>query len=146
MSAIAQSFANIVKTNNGRFLSQAQRNLLLNQCDESNQFVTWGAVGRNGYTLFYTCDLEGVTRVQKHTVARGLVTTWERVEAGQVSIQDAKEIRRLKRLIRQTEKSLAERKASRAAGEYPNELLYSEAQERDQRSLQELNQMLAQLT
>ena len=46
MSQIAQSFANIVKTNNGFFKSQAQRNLLLNQC-EGNEFVTTGTVGRN---------------------------------------------------------------------------------------------------
>ena len=144
MDPIAQSFANIVKTNNGRFKSQAQRNLLLNQCD-GNQFVTMGTVGRNGYTLFYTCDLEGVVRVQKQTVARGLVLTWERVEAGQVSIQDAREIKRIKRLIKQTEQSMTSREASRAAGEYPIESLYAEAQARDQAGLAELNRMLAAL-
>ena len=144
MSQIAQSFANIVKTNNGFFKSQAQRNLLLNQCT-GNEFVTTGTVGRNGYTLFYTCDLQGVTRVQKQTVAKGLVLVWERVEAGQVSIQDAREIKRIQRLIKQTEQSMASREASRAAGEYPSDSLYAEAQGRDQQSLETLKQMLAQL-
>lgn len=144
MSQIAQSFANIVKTNNGSFKSAAQAAFLLSQCT-GFEFVTTGTVGRNVYTLFYTCDDQGVTRVQKQTVAKGLVVQWERVEAGQVSIQDAREIKRIKRLIKQTEQSITERSASRAAGQYPNELLFSEAQERDQRSLQELNQMLAAL-
>lgn len=145
MSAVAQSFANIVKTNNGFFKSAAQAGFLLSQCAGS-EFVTTGTVGRNGYTLFYTCDQQGVTRVQKQTVAKGLVLVWERVTDGQVSIQDARETKRIQRLIKQTEKSMAERAAARAAGQYPNELLFSEAQERDQRALQELNRMLSQLT
>ena len=86
-----------------------------------------------------------MTRVQKQTVAKGLVLVWERVEAGQVSIQDAREIKRIQRLIRQTEQSMASREASRAAGEYPSATLYAEAQERDFQSLATLQQMLAKL-
>lgn len=144
MSQIAQSFANIVRTNNGAFKSAAQAQFLLSQC-QGNEFVTSGTVGRNGYTLFYTCDAQGVVSVKKQTVARGLVLQWERVAEGQVSIQTLKEIKRIKRLIRQTEQSMAERETSRAAGKYPSEALFQEAQGRDQEALVTLNQMLAQL-
>lgn len=144
MSDIAHSFAHLVKTNNGLFKSPAQAQFLLSQC-RGNEFVAMGDTYGNGYTIFYICDHQGVVRVQKQTVAQGLTTQWERRVEGQVTLQDAKEIKRLQRLIRQTEKSMAERTASRAAGQYPNELLYNQAQERDLQGLQQLNHMLAAL-
>lgn len=142
--SLAPSFANLVKTNNGLFKSAAQAQYLLSQCRDG-EYVAMGSAYGHGFTLFYTCDAKGVVKVSKQTVGKGLVTQWERAEAGKVSIQDEKEIKRLKRLIKQTEKSLAERQASKDAGEYPNEALFSEAQGRDQASLVELNSMLAKL-
>ena len=142
MSQIAQSLANLVKTNNGLFKSAAQAAFITSQ---GSEFTASGAVGRNVYTMFYVVDSKGVVKVQKQTVAKGLVLVWERVEAGQVSIQDAREIKRIKRLIKQTEQSMASREASRAAGEYPSDALYAEAQGRDQQSLETLQQMLAKL-
>jgi hypothetical protein len=63
-------------------------------------------------------DSTGVVSVYKNTVARGLVLVWERVTAGVVSVQDAKEIKRLKRLIKSIQKSMDDRQASWDSGEY----------------------------
>ena len=141
---IAQSFANIVKTNNGAFKSAAQAAYLLSQC-EDGQYVSSGTTYGNCYVMFYICDDQGVIRVQKQTVAKGLVTQWERRVEGTVSLQDAKEIKRIKRMIKQTEQSIASREASRAAGEYPSRSLFDEAQGRDHAALVELNTILAKL-
>jgi hypothetical protein len=142
MSAVAQSFANLVKTNNGLFKSPAQAAFLLSQCTD-NEYTASGTVYGKGYTLFYTCDDMGVVKVQKQTVAKGLTTQWERVTEGQVSTQDLKEIKRIKRMIKQTELSMASRTLAREQGQYPNELLFKEAQDRDLQGLQTLQKMLA---
>lgn len=139
---IAQSLANLVKTNNGFFKSAAQAAFITSQ---GSEFTASGTVGKNGYTVFYTVDKKGVVKVEKQTVAKGLVLQWERAEEGQVSVQDLKEIKRIKRLIKQTETSIAERLESYKAGEYPNAVIFAEAQLRDAQSLQTLNEMLAKL-
>ena len=144
MSNVAQSFANIVKTNNGLFKSPAQAAFLLSQCS-NGEYVTSGITYRSSYALFYTVDEQGVVRVQKQTAAKGLSTEWERCVAGQTSVQDAKEIKRLKRLIKQTERTIAEREAARAAGEFPCDELYQWAVNRDSTDLKTLTEMLDRL-
>ena len=142
---VAQSFANLVKTNNGFFKSEAQAKFLLSQC-VNNQFATGGVVHRNSYTIFYVCDSTGVVRVEKQTTAKGLVVQWERRVAGKMSLQDEKEIKRLRRLIKQTQASIDERRASIAAGKYnANSDLAKMAEQRDLESLAELNRMLSLL-
>lgn len=141
---IAQSLANLVKTNKGIFKSPAQAAFLLSKCD-GNEFVTTGGVYGNSYAMFYTLDDIGVVKVQKQTVAKGLVLVWERAEEGKISIQDEKEIKRLKRLIKQTEKSISEREISRANGDYSDTTLFEISQKKDQEKLDGLTQMLCQM-
>jgi hypothetical protein len=144
MSNVAASFANLVKTCNGRFKSAAQAHFLLSQC-VNNAFVAMGTVHGNGYSIFYTCDAEGVVKVQKQTVRRGLVTEWERAPAGQQSVQDLREAKRIQRLIRQAKQSIAERQAAWDAGQYPNRDLFDQAQDRELAGLAKLEEMLAQV-
>jgi hypothetical protein len=144
MSNFAASFASLVKTRNGRFKSAAQAQFLMSQC-VNNEYVAMGTVHGNGYSIFYTCDAEGVVKVQKQTVRRGLVTEWERAQAGQQSVQDLREVKRIQRLIKQAERSIAERQAAWLAGEYPNRALFDQAQDRDLAGLRKLEEMLAQV-
>lgn len=142
--AVAQSFAHLVKTNNGLFKSPAQAQFLLSQCRDG-EYVTGGSTYGNGYSIFYICDQQGVTRVQKQTVAKGLVTQWERQVEGTVSLQDAREIKRLTRKLKQTQKEIADREVLFNNGQYNPQELYQWAQRRDQDSVLQLKQMLTQL-
>jgi hypothetical protein len=140
---VAQSFANLVKTNNGFFKSPAQAAFLLSQC-VNHQFATSGSVHRNSYVIFYVCDSTGVVRVEKQTAAKGLVVQWERRVAGTVSVQDEREIKRLRRLIKQVQSSIDERREELAAGTYQgNADLACWSEQRDLDSLAELNRMLS---
>lgn len=145
MADLSTSFASLVKSNNGMFKSAAQASFLLNQCQDG-EFSTSGTAYGKGYTLFYTCDAKGVTKVQKQTVAKGLVTTWERVEAGSVAIQDKKEIARCKRQIKALEKEIAERQTAWDNGQYGTAIdLFNTAMNRDRASIAEWNARLASL-
>ena len=141
---VAQSFAHLVKSNNGLFKSPAQSQFLLSKC-HNGEYVTSGSSYGHGYTLFYICDQKGVQRVQKQTVGKGLTTQWERREAGQTSIQDEKEIKRLTRKLKQIERAIADRKASYERGEYDSDELYQWGQGRDLNSVEQIKQMLAKL-
>lgn len=139
---VGNSFANIVKTNNGFFKSQAQAKFLLSQC-VSNQFSTSGSVHGNRYILFYVCDETGVIRVEKQTQSKGLITTWERRQEGLVTIQDEKEIKRLKREIKSTIELMKARERSLERGEYKSLSLYEESVRHDEEVLKSLKEELA---
>lgn len=151
MDTIAQSFANLVKTNNGFFKSAAQANFLLSQ--SSYEYATCGSVMGNSYNMHYTCDDSGVTLVQKYTKAKGFVTTWERKVEGVVSLQDAKEIKRLTRLVKSTEKSIASRQARWDSGMYAAEfptiegakMIFDDCMTAERQQLVALNNKLATL-
>ena len=144
MSEFAASFASLVKTRNGRFKSAAQAQFLQSKCN-GGEYVAMGTVHGNAYTIFYQCDTEGEVRVQKQTTRKGLVTEWERAQAGVQSVQDAKESKRIQRLIQQAERSIAERQAAWLAGQYPSRALFDQAQDREQAGLVKLKEMLAQV-
>ena len=116
MTDLSKTLANLVKTNNGLFKSDAQAQFV--QSIAGVEYVSGGSMHGNSYTMFYSIDSLGVTAVRKSTVAKGLVLVWERVSADKTSIQDAKEIKRLTRLIKTIQKSIDERQASWDSGEY----------------------------
>lgn len=146
MSQIAQSFASLVKSNNGLFKSEAQAKLLLSQCD-GNTFIVMDTIRGKSYTLFYMCDQRGVVRVQKQTVAKGLTTTWERVISGQVAVQNKKEVARCQRQIKALEASIAERQSAWDRGEYPADAvgIFNVSMERERSALLDWKQRLASL-
>ncbi len=114
MTDLTKTLANLVKTNNGLFKSDAQAQFI--RSIAGDEYVSGGNVYGKSYSLHYMLDSTGVVSVYKNTVAKGLV--WERVTAGVVSVQDAKEIKRLKRLIKSIQKSMDDRQASWDSGEY----------------------------
>ena len=116
MTDLTKTLANLVKTNNGLFKSDAQAQFI--RSIAGDEYVSGGNVYGKSYSLHYMLDSTGVVSVYKNTVAKGLVLVWERVTAGVVSVQDAKEIKRLKRLIKSIQKSMDDRQASWDAGEY----------------------------
>ena len=141
---VEKSFASLVKSNNGKFKSDAQAKFLLSQCRDG-QFITGGRVHGNSYTLFYVCDNTGVVRVEKQTNAKGLVTQWERREEGKVSIQDEKEIKRLNRLLKDVELRIKERRESVASGKYTNIRLAQFSEAQDMESIKEIKAKLVVL-
>lgn len=147
MNDLNISFASLVKSNNGLFKSPAQAKFLLSQCD-NGVYVGGGAVHGNTFQLHYICDAKGVVRVQKFTNAKGLETLWERKEQGNVTVQDVKEIARLKRDIKKVEKSIAERQAAWQSGQYDGSMLalYHSAMSRDQTDLRDLQSRLAAMS
>ena len=116
MTDFTKTLANLVKTNNGLFKSEAQAHFIKSVAGA--EYVSGGNVYGKSYSLHYTLDSTGVVSVHKNTVAKGLVLVWERATAGVVSVQDAKEIKRLKRLIKSIQKSMDDRQASWDSGEY----------------------------
>lgn len=119
MTNIAKTLANLVKTNNGLFKSEAQAKFLIEVV--GTEYVTGGAVMGNQFTLYYDLNSTGVISVRKYTVSKGFTTTWERVVDGTVSVQDAKEIKRLKRLAKSVKKSMSDRQACWDSGKYVRE-------------------------
>ena len=116
MTDLTKTLANLVKTNNGLFKSDAQAQFV--RSIAGDEYGSGGNVYGNSYSLHYMLDSTGVVSVHKNTVAKGLVLVWERVTAGVESVQDAKEIKRLKRLIKSIQKSMDDRQASWDSGEY----------------------------
>ena len=113
---LGMSFASLVKNNGGLFKSVKQAEFLLSQCDGG----AYIACGRSwdSFTNEYHCDQKGVIKVVHHSKAAGFKVTWTRPIVGEVSVQDAKEIKRLKREIKSLEKSMASREVSFAEGQY----------------------------
>lgn len=139
------SFASLVKSNNGKFKSDAQAKFLLSKCD-GNEYISGGSVYGNTFQLIYHCDNQGITKVEKYTKATGSKIQWERKEAGTLSVQDEKELKRLNKLLKQTEKSIADRESSMKAGTYhANKSLYDDSMKRDNDSLAQIKQMIAKL-
>jgi hypothetical protein len=142
MSDFSISFASLVKSSNGFFKSEKQAALLLSVTD-GGVYTVIGSVYGNSFNIDYHCDAKGVTKTVSYTKGKGFVTTWERVVEGATSVQDQKEIKRLTRLLKQTQKSITERQAAFDAGTYDApQSLFETAQKRDQDSLNELEMML----
>lgn len=146
MNDIAKSLSYLVKTNNGMFKSEAQASFLKSKLDKGT-LIDIGSTYGNPYVITYFCDDKGVTKVEKHGTKSGKSEiTWERKVEGKTSAQDEKEIKRIKRLIKQAEKSIASRQSSWESGEYNANIdLYHQSMKRDQESLATLNKMLADL-
>lgn len=139
------SFASLVKNNNGMFKSDAQAKFLLSKCD-GKEYIAGGSVYGNTYQLIYHCDDKGVTKVEKYTQNTGSKIQWTRKEAGTLSVQDEKELKRLNRLLKQYEKSIADRVAAFKAGKYAaGKSLYDESQSRDYDSIAQIKQMIEKL-
>lgn len=135
MSDIAISFASLVKSNNGMFKSDKQAEFLLSHC-ENGEFITCGNMYGHSFNLTYVCDAQGVTRVIHYTSNTGDKTTWERVEAGKVSVQERKEFKRIMREIKRIEKSIAERDSALDNGQYATHMeLYESSNTNDQEML-----------
>jgi len=127
---IAQSFAHLVKSKNGNFVSLAQSQFLLSKCTD-NVFVSSGSTFGNTYQIWYICDELGVKEVQKVTDSKGTELIWERIVDGKTSIQDQKEKKRITRQIKLLEKGIANRQTAMDKGEYPDVELFKTAMTRD---------------
>ncbi len=123
---LAQSFASLVKINNGFFKSEKQAQFLLSMINGQggNSYITCGNVWGNSFNMEYFCDNKGVTKVTKYSKAKGTLVEWTRKVEGEVSVQDAKAIKRLTRAMNDYKKKIASRQASWDAGTYdaPREL------------------------
>ena len=109
MDKIAISFASLVKSNNGFFKTEKQAEFLLPQC-EYGSFTVYGSIYNNSFQINYVCDDKGIVRTDKVTQCGGkILTTWERVVIGSISVQDAKETKRILREIKRIEKQINER-------------------------------------
>lgn len=116
---VAKSFAHLVKNNNGAFESEAQAKFLLSQCDKETKFVDDTP---KGAVVFYHCDDRGVTFVERYNMTDGKTKReWGRKVAGKLTVQDDREIKRLRRMKKDTEESIAARDIAYAKGDYKNE-------------------------
>ena len=144
MSEFGASFAGLVKSNGGLFKSEKQAQFLLSRCD-GDTYIAGGHSGYAFYQLQYRCDALGVVEVSKYTSARGTLVVWQRPVAGMVPVQDQKEVKRLTRMRKQLEKDLAERHALMSIGKWESKSLYDEAQKRDLKSIEEIDDLLSRL-
>lgn len=111
---LAQSFASLVKNNNGLFKSEAQAKFLLSQLD-GKIFTTTATVYNNTVLLHYLCDETGVIKVTKESMKNGNVTvTFER---GKMSDVEKKKIRKYEREIKQLREGLIEREEIKSRNE-----------------------------
>jgi hypothetical protein len=130
MNDITISFASLVKSNKGYFKSEKQAEFLNSQLD-NGVHISYGTVWGANYQLAYACDAKGVVTVTKSTAANGAKVIWQRVVDGCISVQDAKETKRIARMIAQIEKIIVSRDAAVASGEYTNMKMYADSNQRD---------------
>ena len=136
------SFASLVKNNGGLFKSEKQAAFLLSMCND-NVYIACGR-SWDSFTNEYHCDQQGVIKVVHHSKAAGFKITWTRPIAGEVSVQDAKEIKRLKREIKSLEKSMASREKSFVEGQYADMLsVYQNSKASDSEMLEKYKNLLA---
>lgn len=136
----AKSFASLVKANNGLFKSTKQSEFLLSKC-EGGQYISPGNVYGNNYIITYHCDDKGVTKVVKYTFSNcKTVITWERLEDGKVTVQDAKEIKRIKREIKSRQKLVNDREKNVA--DYTDMALYARAMQADHEYIRSMQDRL----
>lgn len=137
----SQSFAQLVKSNNGMFKSDKQAAFLTSKCN-ANMYSTSDEVFGNSYTMFYEIDSRGITKVIKHTRAKGDVVEWTRPVEGKLSAQDVKNIKWYKREIKSMETSIAKRIEAKLAGMYPDEEMFNSCQKEDAERLQHFKELL----
>ena len=114
---LSQSFASLVKSNNGLFKSEKQAQFLLSQATDGS-YMSCGNVWGNSFNMEYFVDAKGVTKVTKYSKAKGTLVEWTRKVEGEVSVQDAKAIKHLTRVMNGYKKSIASRQAAWDAGKY----------------------------
>jgi len=131
MNTISQSFASLVKNNNGFFKSEKQAKTLLSVCNDS-VFIDGGIFFGGTWTKFYHCDDKGVVMVVHHTNTKGDVLEWERASEGVKTVQEVKEEKRINREIKAIEKKIKETEEAWQRGDYAGyENLYHESIGRD---------------
>ena len=147
MNELAISFASLVKYNEGRFKSAKQAKYLLSMCEDGKVFTTSGIVYRSTYVLFYFCDEQGVVKVEKYLpTTQKTEVTWVRPIKGELSIQDAKNLKRLQRELKQHQRSIASRQMAMDKGEYKgSQYLFDHSMARDREMLAGATEMIAQI-
>jgi hypothetical protein len=127
------------------FKSAKQAEFLLSQC-KNNQYVSSDYMFGSSFQIWYTCDANGITKVEKFTNAKGLVLQWEREESGKVSIQTTKEFKRLTRMKNGYVKSIISRQQAMDSGEYSSPIeTFNSCMKHDQDSIATIESMLADL-
>lgn len=141
---IAKSFAYLVKSNNGAFKSEAQAKFLLSQCNGEQKFVD--SMPKDA-VVTYHCDGAGVVSVERYSLNTGKTKKeWERKVAGKLTVQEDREIKRLLRMKKDTEESIAARNIAYAKGDYKNdEILYVACNGHDRATLIQIDAKIKEI-
>jgi hypothetical protein len=147
LMSIEKTLAGLVKNNGGFFKTAKQADFILSNCaleDGTTTFSAHGSVYNNPYTIVYHLDSDGVVTVVKSTLkANKNKKVWERKVAGTISIQDQKQIKGLKRRIKEVELSIKNRENSKQTYIDRGMMnLYQTAMETDQKLLEGLMKTL----
>lgn len=145
-NSVLASFDSLVRYNNGFFKSDRQAAFLRSFLNADQKIEDLYETRTISQRITYTCDDRGVISVEKHNIAAPRAksrVTWERAEAGKVTAQDAAEIKRLQRLLRDFTERLESRDIAYASGEYSaGEALYNAARETNIADISAVNEKL----
>lgn len=95
----------LIKTNNGFFKTKKQADFLISQLSENNIFV--GSVYGNTFNISYIFDDKGIVKKEQYNIKTSKTeVTWERKIEGVLTVQQEKEIKRIKRRISTEKKNL----------------------------------------
>lgn len=75
--SVTKSLFSLLKTNNGHFKSDKQKEFLLSHCQSDRVFTSVRSIYNNSFQFHFICDDDGVVRVEKHT-SKKIETYWER--------------------------------------------------------------------
>lgn len=145
MNNIQASLENLISTNNGLFKSESQAQFLLSEMKKEfgNVFVT--SVYGNSVKLTYIFDETGIIEKTNTSVKKGTETlVWKRKVQGVLSIDEAKQLKHIKKSIKDLKKSIERRDACYANGEYnASKSLYENSNKSDLDRLAEFEKLLA---
>lgn len=147
MNNLQMSLENLIATNNGLFKSDAQAKFLLSEIKKEfgNVFVT--SVYGNSVKLTYIYDNTGIVEKTNTSVKKGTQTVvWKRKVQGVLSIDEAKQLKHIKKSIKDLKKSIEVRDAAYANGEYKFESLYFKSDKEDHERLAVFEKLLSEFT
>lgn len=139
-----KSIESLIATNNGFFKSEKQADFLISQLSKEDGNIQVGSTYGNGFMITYLFDDKGITKKEQYNYKTSkTVVLWERVIEGKLSVQQEKELKKLKSKLNKARKSLKSRIEGRAEyGDYINQVADSFTGDKDEfcKWLEKLNE------
>lgn len=109
VSSIKVSIMSLAKNNNGFFKSEKQAAFLTNILSKLDGCIGHNVIYNNSVPVFVDWDEKGIIKIVAKSSKTGDKLMFVRNVEGQLNVLQQKELKKLKRLLKQAEKSYVER-------------------------------------